>query len=158
MNKKQLTDIFQKLGAENPDAWAESQIEEGIPQLARFLFLKGAWEEIVPDNEEWIEKYLSVTEFEVPFGGIAKSIQKMVECGVPKIYITELCRSICAEFLSGITHMLDDSSTVKGNKYLNWALVQLDENDQPIQIVDSLHESVLETDPTGRECYPREGI
>ena len=32
----ELTRIFQKLGAPDPEGWARSQIQEGIPQLARY--------------------------------------------------------------------------------------------------------------------------
>jgi len=42
MNQEQLTALFQKLGARHPEGWARSQIKEGIPQLARFLFLRQA--------------------------------------------------------------------------------------------------------------------
>jgi len=43
MNQKELAALFQKLGARDPDHWARSQVEEGVPQLARFLFLRQAW-------------------------------------------------------------------------------------------------------------------
>jgi hypothetical protein len=47
MNQKTLTALFEKLGAADPDGWARSQLEEDIPQLARFLFLRQAWRAIV---------------------------------------------------------------------------------------------------------------
>jgi hypothetical protein len=34
MNEQQLTELFRKLGAQNPEGCAHSQIREGIPQLA----------------------------------------------------------------------------------------------------------------------------
>jgi hypothetical protein len=37
---KRLTEIFKEGGAIDPESWASSEIEEGIPQLARFNFLK----------------------------------------------------------------------------------------------------------------------
>jgi hypothetical protein len=40
MNQDELTALFKKVGARKPEGWARSQIEEGIPQLARFLFLR----------------------------------------------------------------------------------------------------------------------
>jgi hypothetical protein len=43
MNQDELTALFKKVGARKPEGWARSQIEEGIPQLARFLFLRQAW-------------------------------------------------------------------------------------------------------------------
>src|SRR6478736_3386328 len=40
MDQKKLSALFRTLGARDPGAWAQSQIEEGVPQLARFLFLR----------------------------------------------------------------------------------------------------------------------
>ena len=37
----------------------------------------------------------------------------------------------------------------------SWALFQIDEEGKPIRPIDHLHESALETDPTGREMRPR---
>jgi hypothetical protein len=42
-----LTALFRKLGARDPESWAQSEISEGIPQLARFLFLRQAWRNVV---------------------------------------------------------------------------------------------------------------
>ena len=45
-NSKALSDLahlFKIAGASDPEAWARSEVEEGIPQLARFLFLRQAW-------------------------------------------------------------------------------------------------------------------
>jgi hypothetical protein len=39
---QELTELFARLGAPRPESWARSQLEEGIPQLARFVFLRQA--------------------------------------------------------------------------------------------------------------------
>jgi hypothetical protein len=55
MNEQQLTELFRKLGAQNPEGWAHSQIREGIPQLARYLFLREAWRCVIsPDSRNWM--------------------------------------------------------------------------------------------------------
>ena len=138
-------------------AITESEINEGIPQLARYVFLKGAWDGVVPDDESWIDNVLSQynKEDDSPYSGIGRSIKKMIECGVPKKDITELVRCIGAEMIFHIGYLLDDPGSVNGNEYINWALVQLDDNGKPIKTISGLHESVLETDPTGREMCPR---
>ena len=52
---EQLTELFRKLGADDPEGWAGSQVREGFPQLARFLFLRQAWRKIVGKHDEtWI--------------------------------------------------------------------------------------------------------
>lgn len=157
MNKSELTNIFKTLGADEPESWAESQIDEGIPQLARFLFLKGAWDNVVPDNESWIDNILAnhKKDEHEPFNGLGESILKMIECGVPKKYITELARCIGAEMIQSIAYQLEDPDSVSGNEYVNWALVEIDDDENIIGSIDGLHESVLESDPSGREMAPR---
>jgi hypothetical protein len=57
MDKLQrLAEVFRKVGASDPEQWAKSEVEEDIPQLARFLFLRGAWRSVVSDGDtNWIE-------------------------------------------------------------------------------------------------------
>ncbi len=51
----ELGKLFEKLGAQNPESWASSQIKEGVPQLQRFLFLRQAWQSILDENNlKWI--------------------------------------------------------------------------------------------------------
>lgn len=157
MNKEELVSIFKKLGANDPESWAASQVDENIPQLARFIFLKGAWDAVVPDNEEWIDHVMSqhCEEDDSPYSGLGHSIKKMIDCGVPREAITELSRCMAAEMIFHIGYMLDDPDSVSGNEYVDWALVELDEQGNPRNHISGLHESVLETDPTGREMCPR---
>jgi hypothetical protein len=44
-----LAETFRSLGAEEPEAWALSEVEDGIPQLARFIFLRRLWRGV----DEW---------------------------------------------------------------------------------------------------------
>lgn len=48
---EQLADTFRRLGAEEPAAWAASEVEDGIPQLARFIFLRRLWR----GADEWMQ-------------------------------------------------------------------------------------------------------
>ena len=53
-----LTELLTRLGATDPGAWARSEVEEDIPQVARFLFLRQAWQHIVADGDTtWIEAW-----------------------------------------------------------------------------------------------------
>lgn len=38
-----LAETFRELGAGEPEEWAASEVEDDIPQLARFLFLRRLW-------------------------------------------------------------------------------------------------------------------
>jgi hypothetical protein len=40
---RELAETFRELGAGDPEGWAASEVEDDIPQLARFLFLRRLW-------------------------------------------------------------------------------------------------------------------
>ncbi|MCP4385018.1 MAG: hypothetical protein GY798_27005 [Hyphomicrobiales bacterium] len=48
----ELSAIFKALGADDPEGWAGSEIRENIPQLARFLFLRQAWDRIFAEGRD----------------------------------------------------------------------------------------------------------
>jgi hypothetical protein len=53
---EELTEVFGAAGASRPEEWAGSQLEEGINQLHRFLFLREAWRRVLPEGSEaWID-------------------------------------------------------------------------------------------------------
>lgn len=159
MNKSDLIKIFQKLGASHPEAWAESQIEEGIPQLVRFLFLKGAWQSVVKeDDTSWIETEINDAKKypNRPYAGLGQSLLRMIEIGANKDDINELVRNIQAQAIINFCYLLEDYLVVDGNKdYARWMLFCVDEYGEPTMPLTGLHESVLETDPTGREMRPK---
>jgi hypothetical protein len=160
MNLKELTEIFHSLGADEPEQWAESEIEEGIPQLTRFLFLKGCWDCILPDEEtSWIQNIIDNTpeDSDEPFSGSAHALRRLRAQGANEKDLTELVRGMQAELLQEITQVIDDPESVSGNEYRSWGLLEIDTEKQTYtRPVDGLHESVLETDPTGREMTPKE--
>ena len=56
LGKGELVAILQALGAEDAEGWADSQLNEDIPQLARFLFLRSAWKHVLNKGDiAWIE-------------------------------------------------------------------------------------------------------
>ena len=60
LEKSRLADIFRRLGADDPVGWARSQVDEGIPQLARFAFLKDAWAHVLDeDDATWIDREIA---------------------------------------------------------------------------------------------------
>ena len=51
-----LLDIFKQLGAADPERWADSEESEGVPQVARYQFLRQAWRQVVAMGDtSWIE-------------------------------------------------------------------------------------------------------
>jgi len=158
-SKAELTDLFRKLGASDPELWAASQIEENIPQLHRYLFLREAWRlTISEDDVDWIEAYIRASENDPsePYAGVGLALKRCLDKGAAPEDLTEIVRGMQAELLSGFTYMLEDPDIRDPDvRDLCWALFAVDYDGQPLTQIGGLHESVLETDPTGREMRPK---
>lgn len=159
MNVHELTGLFRRLGAKAPAEWAESQLHEGIPQLARFLFLRQAWKRIVPeDDPSWIDANIDFArrEPDAPYAGAGHTLASLRERGATDREVTELVRSMQAEFLFGLCQLLEDPGIEEPELAdTAWGLFLLDDADRPTIEIGGLHESVLSTDPSGREARPR---
>ena len=158
-----LAKIFERLGADDPEGWARSQIEEGLPQLHRYLFLAQAWTLVAgEDDDSWIDA--AVARYrqkpDAPYAGAGRALERMLALGVATSDIVDLVRAMQAELLFGICDLLDDPD-LDGPEHerlddLGWPLVTTGPDFEPTsERIAGLHESVLETDPTGREMRPR---
>lgn len=159
MNQRGLSALFAKLGAPDPEGWARSQVVEGIPQLARFLFLRQAWRLVVSeDDSAWIDRSIAraKTHPNEPYSGVGHSLMKLRALGADDQEITELVRGMQGQLLFDLCYLLEDPGDIEPEVAdVAWALVQVDEDGKPLGTIGGLHESVLETDPTGREMRPR---
>jgi hypothetical protein len=156
----ELTALFKKLGAREPASWARSQLEEGIPQLQRFLFLRQAWRGVVRESDtDWMQHYIQRAQRnpDRPYAGVGHALRRCLDRGASAQDINDIVRGMQAEFLFGLCYLLDDPMfTEKELSDFGWGLFQVDRNGRPgPPRIGSLHESVLETDPTGREMRPR---
>lgn len=159
---RKLAKLFERLGTDDPEGWARSQVKEGIPQFARFVFLKAAWEEVVgPGSDQWIEGRISDWRQtpDAPYAGAGRALHRLLKLGANKHDLTDLVRAMQAELLFSICSLLDGASVPtfldETMPEVNWMLMHVPEDggDDPQQ-VGGLHESVLETDPLGREARP----
>ena len=159
MNQKKLAALFQRLGASHPDGWARSQLEEGFPQLARFLFLRQAWRAVVDEADPtWITAAVARAESEPeePYAGVGHALRRLRGRGATDEELTDLVRGMQAELLFQFCYLLEDPGDLEPEVAdISWCLVQTDADGKVIANVTGLHESVLETDPTGREMRPR---
>jgi hypothetical protein len=159
MELKELTGLFEKLGARDPEGWAESQIDEGIPQLARFLFLRQAWRAVVAENDSaWIGAAISRAESHPaePYAGVGHALRSLRARGATDAELTDLARGMQAQLLFQLCYLLEDPGELEPEvSDVSWSLVQVDEDGDVLANIGGLHESVLETDPTGREMRPR---
>jgi hypothetical protein len=161
INLEDLTELFQRLGEKNPESWAASQRDEGINQLHRFLFLRQAWAGVVSEEDDgWMEKEINAAQANpsAPFSGVGQALSRLLASGVSRADLTDLVRGMQVSLLSHLCYLLEDPSLVEPElQDVGWALVETDSNLEPTQTgIGGLHESVLETDPTGREMRPRD--
>jgi hypothetical protein len=156
---RKLTALFERLGARDPGLWAESQLDEGIPQLARYLFLREAWRRVVSeDDRSWIDQEFTRARFQPdePFSGIGHALRRLRARGASDADLTDLVRGMQVQLLHNLCYLLGDSSEVEAEvSDCGWTLVQTDEEGTVKSTINGLHESVLDTDPTGREMRPR---
>ncbi|MGO9005595.1 MAG: hypothetical protein ACLQIQ_12825 [Beijerinckiaceae bacterium] len=155
MNEQELTDLFALLGARDPAQWTHSQIKEGFPQLARFLFLRQAWKLVVPEaDRSWIRKQANVDP-NGPGGAIVPALGRLMAQGVDENDLTTVVRVMQWRLLFALCYLLDDPGTLEPEvRDFAWRLFQVDGNDRPIALMASLYESILETEPSGREMRP----
>ena len=153
-----LTNLFRKLGAREPEIWASSQINEGINQLGRFLFLRQAWRKVIDDNDtSWIDREISESEkrLDEPFSGTGITLKRILTNGTDRRDIAELVRGMQVDLLFNICSLLDDPGELEEEVAdVSWCLVQMTNDGQVLTPIQALHESVLDTDPTGREMRP----
>lgn len=158
---ERLTEQFRQLGARDPEIWARSQIREGINQLHRYLFLRQAWKLVVGDaDERWIDAETdnAARHPGKPFSGIGKALGALLDAGADRRLLTEVVRGKQAELLFGLCYLLEDPGIDEDSAaHIGWRLVETGPDGEPTgQPISGLHESVLETDPSGREMRPRE--
>lgn len=156
--QKQLAELFAKLGARAPEEWARSQVEEKIPQIARFLFLRQAWKLVVGKNDRsWIESGRSSTEAgsSVPEAAIGPALERLLAQGISEEDLTTVVHVMQWRLLSELCYLLDDPGELEDEvRDVAWRLFQVNEEGEPMAVIAGLHESVLETEPSGREMRP----
>jgi hypothetical protein len=157
--KAELLELCRNVGLRDSESIVRSEMEDDIPQIARHTFLKGAWSGIVADGDlAWMEEQeqANPSGSTQPYAGVGAALRKLKEDGADMQAIAEVVRGMQAQLLFHIAYQLSDSDSVAGNDgSVGWALVEIDGDGVVGREIPSLHESVLGTDPTGREMRPR---
>jgi hypothetical protein len=154
-----LTHLLELAGAPEPSNWAKSEVQENIPQLARFMFLRQAWRRVLSaDDTAWIDNHItwSRKNSNSPGAALGPSLERCLQKGCSREDLLEIARTAQWQLLHAICYLLSDPSIEEPElQHIAWALVEIDPNGQRGREIGGLHESVLETDPTGREMRPR---
>jgi hypothetical protein len=154
-----LTARFRAAGAPDAEAWARSQLDEGIDQLSRFLFLRQAWGAVIRDGAtEWIDAMIAQARKDPggPGSAIGPALERTLGAGAAPADLAEIVRTMQWELLFSLCYLLEDPGLSEPDLAgVSWGLFSLDADGEPVARIGGLHESVLETDPTGREMRPR---
>ena len=137
----ELTRRMTELGASDPAGWAHSEITQGIPQQARFLFLRSMWPDLIDPyrDEEAIRR--------IP------AVARLLDAGASLIDVVTALRAVAYETACGVVERIDEGRDVDApDDSPGWALVETDESSNLTgREIGGLHESLLSLDPSGNE-------
>ncbi|MFT3823522.1 MAG: hypothetical protein QM731_06355 [Chitinophagaceae bacterium] len=153
-----LTEVFRQAGAIDQEIWASSQIEEGINQLGRFSFLKAITSEwLKEDDVNWVDNQIEFNYSQPgdPLSQLPKALKEMLDKNVSRETIIDLIRVIQFNTLFHVCSTIDKSIEAD-TPVTNWTLYETDDDDNPNNVINGLHESLLEFDPSDKEMRPRE--
>jgi hypothetical protein len=98
----ELTKLFENFGERDAEALAMSQLQEGIPQLQRFLFLREAWRRITDDADTtWVDPDVANAEAypNAPYAAFGVALKRAVKSGVSRQDLTDIARGVKARLL-----------------------------------------------------------
>ncbi|WP_214325375.1 hypothetical protein [Nonomuraea sediminis] len=137
-----LQDLFASLGADDPQAWAHSEISEDIPQLARFLALRHIWPDL-------ISSWAAPGALE----GIPAA-SRLLARDVNPVDLARVAQVAAYEAVFSLLYTLtaygrDDKAPANTP---GWRLMETAPSGELTgRAVQSLHEDLLTMDPSGRE-------
>jgi hypothetical protein len=143
-----LRDVFAAAGADEPESWARSEVSEDIAQLTRFLFLRAVWRRM----ESVVQDAMSSTH-----------ASSLIAAGADAGSLDSLVKSAIYDLAFNLCYLIDEPD---GTTWMEGGVRRSDvaERDRRWELreitpdasltgrdVGGLHESLLETDPSGRE-------
>lgn len=149
---------MKELGAEDAEGWVRSEIEGGIPQMARYIFLRRVWSEIngwEADLGSMYERVHAEGERN-PEGYFAKAsgaMERMRAAGVSLEDVSCITKMAAYEAMFGLIQVIDDGGDPDaGDDLPGWALIEIGPDGEDTgRNVDALHESILEVLPAEEE-------
>ncbi len=160
-SEEELVRLFASVGARSVSEWVKYVRDDPEPQLARYLFLQQAWERLISEREsDWIED--SIARFRkdpsAPYSGLGAALERVLAAGATRNDLTEIARCLQAQALFNVCYLLDGRAHAHpGLESVNWSLFRVNEDGEPYgPPIAGLHESVLDTEPSGREMRPKE--
>lgn len=138
-----LQQRFAELGADEPQGWALSEMTEGIPQMARYLILRRLWSE-------------AINQWEEPDAIDAiPATHRLLAAGADRSDIAKVARAAAFESIASVLNVLDEgyAPDLDDGSLPGWGLQETTRDGSPTgRSIGGLHESLLETDPSGNEA------
>lgn len=161
----EMSAALTELGAPTPIQWVRSEISENFPQFTTFLLLRGIWAEIIDDYRRdtgWIESSIEEAQNKPAsaFSDAGLALKRMRNAGISDGEIASLARKIAYvtafRLLYHINYGTDSSLPQQWeDKLPGWALMECTpEGELTGRTIDSVYESLLSLDPSGREGKP----
>ncbi len=151
---KRALALFEQLGEKDAEDWATAESDE--PSLARFLFLKALWSNVIDEDSSWMK------DWAFPKDPIPSAIARMLRKGIDPDDLTDVVRDMQVELLFNVCCALDSSGhgiediqeVIPEN--IEWRLAEWDGKKEVVKrpILD-VHDSFYDFDPTGRAGAPR---
>lgn len=167
---------FRAAGAEEPEAWAVSEVVEEIPQLARFLFLRRVWrsaEQWKQAPGEWFAEPEAQTAADVPrpddpdeptlvsaagdddadgepaFLAAQQAVRRILAAGVDPQDLREVARAVFLHTAFDVVHTVDEGHDPEAGEGMpGWLLAEVSgELMTTGRVVVALHEDLLTTEP-----------
>jgi hypothetical protein len=131
-----ILNALRELGCDDPQGWAESEVRENIPQLARYRFLRPIWPEMIVCWRDGITA--------------APAARRAIDAGASPDDLAQLARAVAYETVFAILTHLADDQVAEGLP--TWTLTEVNPADQPTgRPLDALHEDLLTLDPSGHD-------
>jgi hypothetical protein len=150
--QKMIEQMKELGGATNPELWVRSEIEENIPQMARFLILRKLWKEIDSWRDDvafWVERNINEAEKrpQHPLAKAGFSLKKVKDLGVSLDDLGNIAEMVAFESIFYAVSTIDEGyESDEDNESLPcWHLIETNANDEPTgRFIDGLHESLLD--------------
>lgn len=134
---KDLCEQLKAAGATNPKSWANSELQENIPQFARFLVLKG-----LTDIYRDVEGNLSEMDI---YSDEAPEVHQKLASQFDEQELKKLLHFYGKSIIGKVIDMLDQCYLYDVNGNVGWSLMELDnEGTTTDRLIQGLHEDFLE--------------
>lgn len=151
--REDLVEAFRALGAADPEALASSQLDDGVPELHRFAFLKRLWDQVANAGDtRWVERTIEQVKSlgdDDPQAAAGPALQRMLAAGVDPIDIIKVVWSAQAEMIYNVAFQLDDPEFAvaqlpqHGGMDVDdaiWGLFTVNEAGKPKHLLEGFHE------------------